>query len=246
MSPTHRKGGPRFAVGYQDVGPVTKGFCLAISVVSLVGMYSQRTLGVGAVELRYDLARVLDFEIWRLITYPFAVSTAIGLIIGVVVLWFFGAWFERQWGSRDFLRFIAVSCLGAGLVAIPISPVLDIIMPFQELGTAEGPGPAFDAMLIALVLTMPDSNILAGFVLPMRARTLVIILVVFQLVVGIQTGTAALSMTLGGMLMGYLLITGNWRPLRVLNFIRLWQMRRRRRGLYIVPPKKPKEDKTLH
>jgi membrane associated rhomboid family serine protease len=232
----------RPSFGLRQTGPVTKGLCIAILVVSLLGSITQRSLGWGVQDLVYSVTGMLSFELWRLLTYPFAVTTPFGLIIGIVILWFFGSFFESKWGGRDFLRFFARACIGAGIIAIPLSYLFDAILPFRDLGVAEGPGSAFDAMLIALALTAPDSNVLFGFVLPMRAKTMVYILLGFQIVVGIMTGAAALSITIGGMLMGYLLTTGNWRPLRLLNGIRLWQMRRRRKGLYIVPPK----DKTLH
>ena len=51
-----------------------------------------------------------------------------------------------------------------------------------------------------------------------------------------------LGVTLGGLAMGYLLVTGYWRPSRLRDLLKMWQLRKRRRGLYVVPPK----DKTLH
>jgi len=38
------------------------------------------------------------------------------------------------------------------------------------------------------------------------------------------------------------LVTGIWRPERLLAKWRVWRLRKRRKGLYVVPPR----DQTLH
>jgi hypothetical protein len=82
---------------------------------------------------------------------------------------------------------------------------------------------------------------LFGFVLPMRTRTVIFVILGLELVAGILGGAAALSITVGGMLMGWILVTGNWRPTRLWGRLRAL-FSRRRRGLYVVPPRGP----TLH
>ena len=147
--------------------------------------------------------------------------------------------FEAQWGSRQFMRFFFLSTIGAGLLAIPLSALVNLVMPFVDVTVAMGPDAAIDAMMVALALLFPNSTVLFGFLLPVKARTLIYILLGIQVVSGIQSGAASLSVTLGGMLMGYLLVTGNWRPMR-------WWKRLRpkpKSRLYVVLPK---QDQTLH
>lgn len=238
---------PDFRSGGLDVRstpPVTKWLALALLVTSLVGAVTQRTYGVGIADLQFRVDAVLALELWRLATYPFVESTPFGLLLSLVVLWLFGRWFERSWGGRDFLRFFVVSSVGAALLAIPFGFLVDRLLPFRDVGMAEGPGPVLDAMLVALAVYAPNSNVLFGFALPVRARTLVLLLLGFHLIAGIQTGASALGITLGGMVMGYLLATGNWRPQRWLTWLRARLFARRRRGLYVVPPRD--RDRTLH
>jgi membrane associated rhomboid family serine protease len=228
--------------GPASTAPVTFALVVAALVVSLFTSVTERKTGVGSGALNFQVARVLAGEVWRLATYPFVESNPINLMISLLVLWFFGGWFERRWGGRDFIRFFALSAVGAAVLAIPLSYAVNFLGLFQDVGIAQGPGAVLDAMLVAMALTMPDSNIMFGFVLPMRARTVVLVLLGIQLVFGIMTGAAALSITLGGMAMGYLLITGRWRPQRLWDALR--QLRPgRRRGLYVVPPRR---DRTLH
>ncbi len=211
--------------------PCTRALMIALFVISLIGSLGERRFGVGTSLLDFRVDRVLDGELWRLITYPFVESQPFGLILSAVVLWFFGRWFEQLWGRRDFLRFFAASAVGAAVLALGLSFLFNLILPFRDIGAGEGPGPVFNAMLVAMVISSPNATVLFGFVIPVRARTLVYVLLGIQLIFGIQTGAAALSIHVGGMIMGYLLATGKWRPSRIL------QVKQRRRDLYVVPPR---------
>lgn len=223
--------------------PVTAGICATLLVLSLAGKLGDHSFGYGTSTLNYQLGAIMQAELWRLLTHAFVVSSPFSLLIDILVLWLFGGWFEVRYGHRDFARFFVASVIGAGVLAIPLTYLTNLVMPFADPGLAEGPGAAFDAMIVSLAITLPDSNILLGFVIPMRARTAIYVLLGITVVSGILGGAASLGITLGGLAMGYLLTTGNWRAGRMLGFLKLWGMRRRRRGFYVVPPK---DDETLH
>jgi len=231
-----------FAGGLPPAGRTTRALCVTLFVVSLVGSLTQRSFGLGVADLSFQVGALLNLEVWRLLTYPFVESSPWNLLLSILFLWLFGGWFESRWGTRDFFRFFMIASVGAGVLAVPLCMLINLALPFRDLGLAEGPGAALDAMLVAMALTSPDSNVLFGFVLPMRARTVVLVVLGIQLVIGIQTGSAVLSITLGGMAMGYLLVTGNWRPKRWLARWRSARLRAPRRGLYVVPPR----GRTLH
>lgn len=230
-----------FSLDPRSAGPATKAFCLAILVVSVLGSFTQRTIGFGISSLLYDVSAILHLEVWRLLTYPFAIGSVFGLLIGVLVLFLFGQWFENSYGTRDFVRFFVASYVGAGLIAIPLHFLINALGIFRDVGMSGGPGPAIDAMLMALALNAPNSNVLFGFVLPVRARTIVYFIIGFEVIGGLMTGATTLGLTLGGLAMGYLLVTGNWRPSRWLKGAKGGR-RRPRNGLYVVPPR----DRTLH
>jgi membrane associated rhomboid family serine protease len=230
-----------FSSGPPTAGPVTRILCVLILAVTLIGTLTERKLGFGISDLNFDVQAVLAGQVWRVITYPFVESQAWNLIISLVILWMFGGSFESRWGERDFARFFVVAAAGAAVLAIPLTYLVNAIFPFTDMGAAEGPWTVINAMFVALALTNPDSNVLLGFILPIRARTLVYFILGMQIVIGIMTGAAALSTTIGGMVMGYLLVTGNWRPGRWLGAFRL-PRKKRRTDIYVVPPR----DRTLH
>ena len=122
-------------------------------------------------------------------------------------------------------------------------------MPFADSPYADGPDAAIDALLMAVALGAPRSQVLFGFVLPVQARTFVWLMVGLDVVSGIMNQVSHLSLTLGGLAMGYLLITGLWRPRLAVDRLRLaWLSRqRRRRGLYVVPPRRhDRSDRHIH
>jgi len=227
-------------------GPVTKRICIAIIVTSVLGQIVGRKTGLGSSFIDYRLQEVLNFEIWRLATYPFVETTMFGLLLGTLIFWLFGRWFENSYGSKDFLRFFFLTAIGAGIIAIPLSYILNVFMLFEDMGYAQGPNVVIDAMLVALAITAPNANVLLGFVIPIRARTIVYIAIAIELLSALMTGASTLSISLGGMAMGYLLTTGNWRPERLRNRLAhlVWQqkLKKRRKDFYVVPPDK----KTFH
>ncbi len=229
--------------GGRNAGPVTKGLIGLTLVASVVFTFSGRNADFGAQDLLFSVDAVLNLELWRLLTYPFIIPSVFGLLLSLVILFLFGSHFESVWGSQDFLRFFAISAVGAAMLAIPLNLLLNTILPFGDIGAAGGPSAVFDALLVAMALTAPDSKILLGFVLPVKSRNIIYLLLGWEVLSGLMTGGATLSMTLGGIVMGYVLVTGNWRPDRIMARAKLWKLRQKKRGLYVV---RPPSEETLH
>ncbi|MEZ4273495.1 MAG: rhomboid family intramembrane serine protease [Myxococcota bacterium] len=235
---------------FPAAGKGTKGLCIALVAITLLLKLSQNSVGVGPIDLVFSVDRVLHGQVWRLLSYALIEVDAWSLILSALFLYLFGAFFEARWGTRDYLRFFAASAVGAALFAIPLSYVFNVILPFDDQlarpfelgGFSTGPSPSLDAMLVALALMAPDSKVMFGFILPIKARTLIYVFIGLQLIFGIMNGTAELSMTVGGMLMGYILVSGIWRPQMFAARWHTWTRRRRRRGLHVVKP----PDHTLH
>lgn len=225
----------------RNAGPATKWIPLAMVAITAIGSVTERKLGFGVADLHYDVQLLFAGQVWRILTYPFVAFGGFALLLGAIVFYLFGTSFERQWGTRDFLEFNAFAAVGAAVLAIPIRILFNRLGLFSDPGLYAGPGPMIDAMLIALALSAPNANILFGFVLPIRAKTAVYLVIGVEVLFALVNGATNLSMTLGGLAMGWLLITGNWRPTRWLKSIK--KKPPRRRGLYVVPPK---EDQTLH
>lgn len=225
----------------RSMGPATKWGSVVLLASGVLFSITQRSAGFGRNDLFYSIDGIFAGELWRLVTYPFVALSGLSLILSVFIYFLFARSFEAQWGTRDFLQFAGVSAVGAAVIAIPVSLLLNATGLLVDTVVYAGPGAVIDAMLMAYALNAPNANVLFGFVFPMRAKTVIYVLIGFEVLRGLVDGAAALGMTLGGLAMGYLLITGTWRPSRWGSFFR--KKPPRRRGLYVVPPK---EDRTLH
>ena len=222
------------------VGPATRALCVLSLVATVICGITERRMGFGTMALSYDVGGILHICSsggWSLTRS--SMRTPAASFFGLIILYLVGASFEASYGTRDFVRFFGFGAIGAGIIAIPLHFAAAATGVLNDIGIGVGSGPAIDAMFMALALTAPDSNILMGFVLPIRVRTAILLLVVAQFVYALMEG-GSLSLTLGGLAMGYLLVTGVWRPSR-------WVGKRSRKintsGLYIVPPRR---NDTLH
>ena len=136
------RGEQRFAFRAPPLGPATKWLCITILVATLVFKMTESRLGFGIGDLIFTVPGVLSFELWRLLTFPLVEIEFWGLLLNLVVLYFFGAYFEQNWGTRPFARFFFLSSFGAAILAVPLSFLFNIILPFTDVGVASGPGAA--------------------------------------------------------------------------------------------------------
>ncbi len=119
--------------------------------MSALAAVSGRTSGFGPEQLMFDGNALVHGEVWRLISYAFIKSDPLGLMLRALVLFIFGRLCEGAWGSRDFLRFYVLSSVGGAAMAVPLWALINSMpLPFHDLGLAEGPDAAIDAMMVAL------------------------------------------------------------------------------------------------
>jgi membrane associated rhomboid family serine protease len=183
-------------------------------------------------------------EFWRVLTYPFIHSSPSGLFWDVLFFYLLGRSLESSWGSKDFFWFLFWSAVGAAFLSLPLAWCVNVVLPVQSLGYAEGLSCVINAMLIAIVLSNPNTTLMFGFVLPVSGKSLIGLLLLVEVVSSLYAGVTSLAMTLGGMAMGWILTKGAWRWSFLTRFVRAQKRRPNKRGLYVVYP--PRNDKTLH
>lgn len=226
------------------MGPATKAILLLTTVLSIFAMLTRARLGLLDLVV-FSVPEVLHLQLWRIVTGPFFYTSATNMLWGLLWFFFMATWFENTYGTRDFLRFFAWATIGGGILAIPLNLLINASGIFVDVTAGVGLEAPAEAIMMAMALNNPNANILYGFVLPVRIRTAIIATLAIRLLIGIlDTGAAPVSLILAGLAMGYLLVTGKWRPNRWFgrNFSRR-NHPRVRSGLYIVPPK---HDDTLH
>lgn len=169
-------------------------------------------------------------EIWQLGTYMFLhdFGDPFHLIFNMFVLWMFGGIFEPQWGTRGFLVYYFACGLGGGIAVVLMAALFPHTMFFQA--PVLGASAAVLGFVIAFSVRFPDSYVYLFFMVPIRARYIGVATIVFDAFINFfAEGHIASQAHIGGMVTGYLLLTGYWRPSRLKTlFGRLQQQRARR------------------
>lgn len=145
------------------------------------------------------------FRPWQLFTYMFMHGGFSHLFFNMFALWMFGMELEHLWGSKNFLIFYVVCGIGAGLANAFIAPIFTTIPPNVPTVGASG---SIYGVLIAFGMIFPNRYIYIYFMLPIKAKYLVIIYIaveVFAVASQSQSGIAHVA-HLGGGVIGFLYV----------------------------------------
>jgi membrane associated rhomboid family serine protease len=140
-------------------------------------------------------------------------------------LWMFGPPLEQQWGTREFIKYYFYTGVGAGIFTF----VLSINSSIPTIG-ASG---AIFGILVAYALLFPDSIIYLWFLVPVKAKYLVIFFGILELIASINYTPDGIGhfAHLGGMVVGYVYLKSDWRAAFLFGFFREARYRRRLQAL---------------
>jgi membrane associated rhomboid family serine protease len=133
---------------------------------------------------------------WTVVTYMFLHSGTFHILFNMMGLLFFGPRLELEMGSRDFLLLYFMSGIAGAL--------LSCITPFVAIVGASG---AVFGIFLAYARFWPRDQLLIWGIIPVEARTMVIIMTVMSLLGGFTgVGNIAHFAHLGGFVGGYLFL----------------------------------------
>jgi len=149
--------------------------------------------------------------IWQIVTHMFLHGGFFHLAINMFVVWMFGTPLEGVWGSSRFLKYYFVCGLGG--------VALQFITHFN--GPTIGASAAGYGMLLAYVLWFPHNTILVMGVFPVKARTLIIVLTILELLYGLggRDGIAHFA-HLGGAIAGLIFLRNDYQTQKLWNWFR--------------------------
>ena len=198
----------------QNLPRVTK----LLLIANLVGFVLQWLLGDAALaslmlwpigEGTYDPSafEMPSFLPWQVVSYAFLHGGLMHLAFNMLALVMFGAPLEYTWGERRFLTYYLVCVVGAAICQLVVGwwAVSQGTPAYPTIGASGG----VFGLLLAYGMLFPNQRVMLLIPpIPMKARTLVIVYGLFELMVGVtglQPGVAHFA-HLGGMLFGWLLI----------------------------------------
>ncbi|MCB1303846.1 MAG: rhomboid family intramembrane serine protease [Leptospiraceae bacterium] len=199
-----------------SVPPVSQGVLrlLVLFVTAFVLEVIAGFMGINAVPLALHFGQ--NFHPAQILTHIFVsdpgpnapfFSKFMSVLFDGIILYGFGTQLEMLWGRRHFLRYFLICLLGGlatwGLVHLFISG------DFPIWGYSAG----ISGMLIAFAVIWPDRQILFMFVIPLRMKWLILILLVMLIALGQLQGLILYS---GGALAGALYLFYHARRGRVM------------------------------
>jgi membrane associated rhomboid family serine protease len=170
-------------------------------IINLVVFFLEYITGANAMIYVFGLVpwSILHrLALWQFFTYMFLHGGFGHLFFNMFALWMFGSEIERYWGSREFLKYYFLTGVGAGI----LTWLTAINSPIPTIG-ASG---AIFGILVAYGMLFPNRPVYLYFMIPIKAKHLVILFAVIELWSswGYTSGGIAHFAHLGGMLFGYL------------------------------------------
>lgn len=156
---------------------------------------------------------ILNFEVWRLVTYIFLHSLDINhILFNMLTLWFVGSELEARWGKSYFLKFYFGTGVGAGLIYVACLGVWALITGSVAglVSPVVGASGSLFGLMMAYAILYGEREIAFMMLFPMKAKVFVAILAFIQIVsmlgaTGAGSGVAYL-VHLGGLVVGYLML----------------------------------------
>lgn len=145
-----------------------------------------------------------DFQPWQLLTYGFLHGDFMHLLFNMFMLWMFGRELEQIMGVQRFVIYYLTCVVGAGIVQLIVAAVTGGYYP-----TIGASGGVF-GILLAFGMAFPNRMIMLLIPpIPMKAKYLVILAGVFELMAGVSGFSPGIAnfAHLGGMLFGFGLLT---------------------------------------
>jgi membrane associated rhomboid family serine protease len=221
-----------YAFGPGPMTPAVKAIIIANVAVFVVSFVAPQ-LVVSAFGLTPEFVLERGF-VWQVATYLFVHSPrSIGhILFNMLAVWMFGVELERRWGTVAFVKYYAVTGVGAAISTILVSLLpFEFARPVYE-NTTVGASGAVYGLLMAWALLFPHREILFMFIFPLQARVFVLLIgaIAFFSALGASGGPVAHLAHLGGLVAGYLYLKGpRDLQLRLKYHLTRWRMERMRR-----------------
>jgi membrane associated rhomboid family serine protease len=206
--------------------PAVKYIIIINSIIWILTVIAAR-MGYTAVFNEMALTPVLFYpglHIWQPFTYMWVHSLGdfFHIVLNMLFLWMFGGMLEQSWGTRSFLKFYLICGIGAGLTVF-ITGYL-----FYPAVATVGASGAVYGLVAAFAIIHPERLIYLFGIFPIKGKHFALIPVGFALLDFLVGGNGiSHAAHLGGLLVGALLVTGLWRPVRFKNRIRYYWLKRR-------------------
>lgn len=148
---------------------------------------------------------VVHGRVWQVATYSFLHESLSHVFFNMLMLWFIGAYLERDWGSRRFIECYMICVVGAALVTVAVSYTHFLGMS-PSTGTVGASGGILGLMMAFGIQYADQEMFLFPLPFSIKAKYVVGILVIIT-IIGVfepSQGGIAVFAHIGGLLFGFL------------------------------------------
>jgi membrane associated rhomboid family serine protease len=144
-------------------------------------------------------------EVWQLLTYSFVETGLIGILFGMLTLWFTGSLLEPSFGGRWLGELYLTSVIGGALLASAIS--FTHLLGLRPDVVATGAWAGIFGLLVAIAMIFGDQEFLLWFVLRIKAKYMVAIYILIAIAMLLkQADSFGALLQLSGALFGALYV----------------------------------------
>ena len=188
--------------------------------------------------------------VWQPVTYMFLHANFFHILFNMLGLWMFGVELERMWGTRFFVKYYAITGVGAAICTILVGLLPYAPTAITYTAVTIGASGALYGLLVAYALYFPDRPILMFLLFPVPAKFFVIIIGAISFLSATGAGSPAVAHVahLGGIIFGYLYLRGGRGGLTAEIKYRYlkWKMNRLRRKFDVYSGGRSDWDRKVH
>jgi membrane associated rhomboid family serine protease len=192
--------------------------CAIYLFLILAKNYFPEIFGFIANHLFLIPASVFSGEIHQLATYMFFhdPDNILHIALNMFVLWMFGGIVENRLQKKLFVYYYLI----CGISGAILHTTGAVILPSFFGGSAVGASGAILGILVAFVLLYPDVPLYLFFMLPLKGYHIIIFCLTVDFIYFISGENIAILAHLGGMLGGYIMLRGLYKPSLLKQFLR--------------------------
>jgi membrane associated rhomboid family serine protease len=216
---------------------------------------------IGVFVARFIYPRLIDFLglipeaviehrwIWQPVTYMFVHEGFTHILFNMLGIWMFGVELERRWGTNFFLKYYAITGIGAAVTTLIVALLPFAVTAATYGSNTVGASVALYGILLAFALYFPERPILVFMLFPVPAKYFVMIIgaISFLSATGGAPQVAHVA-HLGGMAFGYLYLKGGGGGLSAeikYRYVK-WKMNRLRRKFDVYSGGRSDWDRKVH
>lgn len=187
------------------------------------------------------------YFLWQPMTYLFLHGDPLHILFNLLGIWMFGVELERLWGTKQFVRYYAITGIGAGLTVIAVSLLPFTATSFNYQAVTIGASGALYGLLAAFAYYFPDRPILMFLLFPIPAKYFVMIVGAMAFLSTSNTRVSEAA-HLGGLVIGYLYLKGGRGGMSAEIKYRYlkWKMNRLRRKFDVYSGGRSDWDRKVH